>query len=61
MKKKTSYRDAMVKLNRILEDVQNNNVPIDELLAKVKEARALVSYCQDMLRQTEAALEDEEE
>lgn len=61
MKKKTNYRDALQKLNRILEDVQNNDVPVDELLAKVKEARALVSYCQDILRQTEAALEDTEE
>lgn len=61
MKKKTNYREAFQKLSNILEDVQNNDVQVDDLLAKLKEARTLVNYCQGILRQTEAALEEFEE
>lgn len=61
MKKKLNYREAFQKLNKLLEEVQNNDVPVDDLLSKVKEARSLVAYCQDILRQTEEALEQNEE
>lgn len=54
MKKNTSsYEDALRELQVILEQLQNNEVPMDDLVQKVKRATTLIQYCKEKLRSTE--------
>ena len=53
MSKQSTYDDAIKELHTIMEQLQNNEIPMDELAAKVKRAAALIKYCQEKLRTTE--------
>ncbi|MEM6377305.1 MAG: exodeoxyribonuclease VII small subunit [Bacteroidota bacterium] len=53
MSKQSTYDDAIKELHAIMEQLQNNEIPMDELAAKVKRAAALIKYCQEKLRTTE--------
>ena len=52
----STYDDAIKELQVIVEQLQNNEIPIDELSSKVKRAAALIKYCQEKLRTTEEEL-----
>ena len=54
----STYDDAIKELQIIVEQLQSNEIPIDELSAKVKRAAALIKYCQEKLRSTEEELGD---
>ena len=54
----STYDDAIQELQVIVEQLQNNEIPIDELSAKVKRAAALIKYCQEKLRTTEEEIGD---
>ncbi|HMS24844.1 MAG TPA: exodeoxyribonuclease VII small subunit [Acidimicrobiia bacterium] len=41
-----SYREAMEELETIVEEVDDRNVDIDVLSAKVKRAHELIAFCQ---------------
>lgn len=47
--KKESYAEAMKKLEEIVSAVENNELDIDQLSEKLKEAQKLVSFCKDKL------------
>ena len=54
MKKNTSsYEDALRELQVILDQLQNNEIPMDDLVQKVKRATTLIKYCKEKLRPTE--------
>ena len=55
-KPSSTYDDAIKELQIIVEQLQNNEIPIDELSSKVKRAAALIKYCQEKLRTTEEEL-----
>lgn len=55
--KKQTYEQAYQELEQIMEDLQENKVSVDELTAKVKRAVALITFCNEMLRATEAEVE----
>lgn len=55
--KKQTYEQAYQELEQIMEDLQENKVSVDELTAKVKHAVALITFCNEMLRATEAEVE----
>lgn len=55
--KKPTYEKAFQELEQIMDDLQENKVSVDELTAKVKRAVTLITFCNEMLRATEAEVE----
>jgi exodeoxyribonuclease VII small subunit len=51
---KMSYTDAMNRLDEILEQIDQNQVPLDELAERVVEASELLKLCKGVLTKTEA-------
>lgn len=51
---KLTYEKAYAELERIMQDLQEDKITVDELTAKVKRAVALITFCTEMLRSTEA-------
>ena len=51
-----SYDKAIEELRLILEQLQEENVSIDKLAAKVKKASELINFCKDRLRSVEEEL-----
>lgn len=51
------YQDAMVKLEAILERVDNTDVGIDELASQVQEATELLKTCRRILSETEQSVQ----
>ncbi len=52
-----NYESAYAELQRLLHDLQEETVSIDELAAKVARAKELIQFCRERLRQTEAELQ----
>ena len=50
---KVSYKEAMEKLEEIVSGLESDEIPVDELAAKVKEASRLIRICRSVLYQTE--------
>lgn len=57
-KQSSTYDEAIQELQTIVAQLQNNEIPMDELSAKVKRAAALIKYCQDKLRTTEEDIQN---
>ncbi|MEM8964819.1 MAG: exodeoxyribonuclease VII small subunit [Bacteroidota bacterium] len=53
-----SYQAAMQELQEIVDAVEDQNLDVDELSDKVKQALDLVKFCKDRLKSTEDALND---
>lgn len=51
--KKQSYAEAMKKLEDIVSAVEKDELDIDRLSEKLKEAQTLVSFCKDKLYKTD--------
>ncbi|MEM6841426.1 MAG: exodeoxyribonuclease VII small subunit [Bacteroidota bacterium] len=51
-----SYQAAMQELQAIVNAVENQELDVDELSGKVKQALDLVKFCKDRLKSTEDAL-----
>jgi exodeoxyribonuclease VII small subunit len=49
-----TYEKAYEELEAIMQDLQEDKISVDELTAKVKRAAELITFCNDMLRSTEA-------
>ncbi len=52
-----TYDTAYAELERIMQDLQEDRIGVDELTAKVKRAVELVAFCNTMLRATEEEVE----
>jgi exodeoxyribonuclease VII small subunit len=52
--KAKTYTEAITRLDEILEQIDQNQVPLDELAARVEEASELLKFCKDVLSKTEA-------
>lgn len=50
---KLNYTEAYNELQQIVEDIENAEVNIDELEAKIKRASELLNICKDKLYKTE--------
>lgn len=57
-KKDIGYDEAMAELQGILQGLQNGEIGIDDLEAKVRRATEIIQFCREKLRQTEKAVED---
>jgi exodeoxyribonuclease VII small subunit len=55
MNKKASlnYEIAFSELNKIVRDIEQENVPLDELTKKITRANELIEFCKEKLRKTE--------
>jgi exodeoxyribonuclease VII small subunit len=51
--KETKYEDAMLELNRILEEIDNQEIKIDELVKKVRRGAELIKTCKKKLTEIE--------
>lgn len=49
-----TYETAYAELETIMHDLQENQIGVDELTVKVKRAAQLITFCNEMLRATEA-------
>lgn len=47
--KKETYTQAMDKLEEIVAQIENNELDIDRLGEKLKEAQKLIAFCKDKL------------
>ena len=50
------YQSALEELQSILNDLQNEQIPIDQLSEKAQRAKELIQYCSEKLRKTEEQL-----
>jgi len=47
-----TYQQAIDELTDLVSELENENIPIDDLADKVKRASELIQYCQTKLTQT---------
>ncbi len=52
-----SYDEAMVQLTKMLQDMEQGQIKIDELEATIQKAKDLIKFCEDRLRKIEKKLE----
>ena len=53
MKTNLTYSEAFVKLEDLVLQLEDGNIQLDKLSAKVKEAKELISICEKKLRKIE--------
>ncbi len=56
-KKKETFTQAMSRLEEIVRRIDNNELDIDELTDKIKEANQLIAYCRQTLTKAEKEME----
>lgn len=55
-KKEISYKEALQKIEAIVDKIESGEPDVDELATMVKTAMELLKICNEKLRSTEAAL-----
>lgn len=55
--KKKTYNDAIIEIEEILSQIENNEVNVDELSVKVKRVALLLEQCKEKLKKTEIEVE----
>jgi exodeoxyribonuclease VII small subunit len=56
MPKEKTFDQAWAELEKLVEAIEDENLPLDELAVKVKAARTLIKYCEEKLRGIEKDL-----
>ncbi|MBR5541123.1 MAG: exodeoxyribonuclease VII small subunit [Bacteroides sp.] len=56
-KKKETYSQAMARLEIIVRQVDGNELEIDELVEKIKEANEIISFCSEKLKKADIEIE----
>jgi exodeoxyribonuclease VII small subunit len=59
MKTELTFDKAFAKLERLVEQIEDENIQLDELANKVKEANELIAFCETRLRVIAADIECE--
>jgi len=57
-KKNVEYSKAIEELNKILSDLESENVNVDELSDKVKRAIELIRVCKNKIKKTEMEIKN---
>jgi exodeoxyribonuclease VII small subunit len=52
MDKKMTYAEAMKRLQAIVSAVESDELDVDQLTVKLKEAKELITFCKDKLTST---------
>ena len=55
-KKKETYSQAIIRLEQIVSQIDNNELDIDQLADKIKEANDLIVFCQSKLTKADAEI-----
>jgi len=55
---KMNYQEAYDKLSTLVYEIENEEVPLDELPAKIRLATELITFCQERLRSVETEYQD---
>ena len=53
MKEEMKYEEAMQRLETIVSQIENDELGIDELAARLKEAKQMLKTCRDKLTKTD--------
>ena len=56
-KKNRSYKEATIELEKILKELESNELDIDDLENKVKQAAELIELCKEKLFRADAEIE----
>ena len=56
--KQLTYSEAIVRLDEIVQLIDNNEVEIDQLADKIKEANKLIAFCSEKLTKAEKEMEN---
>lgn len=56
--KKLTYQEAVSEIDEILNKIENEELDVDELSAKVKRVSNLIKLCKERLHKTEAEVEN---
>ena len=56
-KKKETYSQAMARLENIVRQVDSNELEIDELVEKIKEANEIIAFCSEKLKNADTEIE----
>ena len=56
-KKKETYSQAMERLEKIVSQIDNNELEIDELAVKIKEANEIIAFCSDKLTKADCEVQ----
>ncbi len=56
-KKNESYSQAMARLEEIVRQIDDNQLEIDQLADKIKEANEIIAYCSDKLTKADQEIE----
>ncbi len=56
--KKLTYQEAVNEIDEILNKIENDELDVDELSAKVKRVSSLIKLCKEKLHKTEAEVEN---
>lgn len=54
--KKETYTEAMKRLEAIVAQIESNELDIDELADRLKEAQRLIKYCREKLYKADAEI-----
>ncbi len=58
MTEEINYTDAYNELQKIVSEMENSGIPIDELDVRIKRASELLKICKDKLFKTEKNVKD---
>ena len=58
MKTDMTYSKAVSKLQKIVEQMESDEIQVDELAEKVRLAKELITFCEQKLRLVEAEVKD---
>lgn len=53
MSESIKYSDAIVELENLVKEIENDQIPLDELTGKLKRASLLIKTCKNVLSETE--------
>ena len=56
--KQLTYSEAIARLDEIVQLIDNNQVEIDQLADKIKEANKLIAFCSEKLTKAEKEMEN---
>ena len=56
-KKKETYSQALARLETIVRQVDGNELEVDELVKKIKEANEIIAYCSEKLKKADTEIE----
>jgi exodeoxyribonuclease VII small subunit len=58
MENNLSYSEALTKLEKIVEQIEDDSIMLDTLTEKVAQANELIKYCEAKLRTIEGDVQD---